>query len=67
MTSQPGKQTIAIHILSHISKSWRNETIKICQLIEKFFLENLCTKCGGENSLRPFLKDKIESISGSTL
>ena len=67
MTSQPGKQTIAIHILSHISRSWGNETITFCQLIEKFFLENLCRKYGGENSLRPFLKDKIESISGSIL
>ena len=32
--SQPGKQTIAIHILSNISRSKGNQTIKVGQLIE---------------------------------
>ena len=34
MTSQPGKQTIAIHILPNISRSKGNETMKFGQLIE---------------------------------
>ena len=34
MTSQPGQQTIAIHILSNISRNKGNQTIKVGQLIE---------------------------------
>ena len=34
MTSQPGKQTIAIQILSNISISKDNEAVKFGQLIE---------------------------------
>ena len=34
MTSQPGKQRIAINILSNISRSKGNQTIKFGQLIE---------------------------------
>ena len=34
MTSQLGKQTIAVHILSNISRSKSNQTIKFDQLIE---------------------------------
>ena len=34
MTSQPGKQTIAIHILANISTSKGNQTMKFDQLIE---------------------------------
>ena len=34
MTSQPGLQTIAIHILSNISQSKGTQTMKIGQLIE---------------------------------
>ena len=34
MTSQPGKQTIAIHLLSNTSRSTDNQTIKFGQLIE---------------------------------
>ena len=34
MTSQPGKQTIKIHILLIISRSKGNQTIKFGQLIE---------------------------------
>ena len=34
MTSQPGKQTIAIHILPNISRSKDNQKIKFGQLIE---------------------------------
>ena len=34
MTSQPGLQTIAIHILPNISQSKGNQTMKFGQLIE---------------------------------
>ena len=34
MTLQPGKQTIAIHILPYISRSKDNETVKLGELIE---------------------------------
>ena len=34
MTSQPGKQTIAMHILSNVLSSKDNQTMKFCQLIE---------------------------------
>ena len=34
MTSQPGQQTITIHILPNISGSKSNQTIKLGQLIE---------------------------------
>ena len=43
MTSQPGRQTVATHILPYISKSKDNQTVKFGQLIEynmtKIFLE----------------------------
>ena len=48
MTSQPGVPTIAIHILSNISESKGNQTMKFGQLIEynkrNIFLEKLCGK-----------------------
>ena len=34
MTSQPGEQTIAIHILPNISRSKGNQTMKLGQLGE---------------------------------
>ena len=34
MTSQPGKQTIAVYILPNISRSKGNQTVKFGQLIE---------------------------------
>ena len=44
MTSQPGKQTIGIHILPNISPRKDNETMKFGQLItynmRNFFLKN---------------------------
>ena len=46
MTSQPGIQTIAIHILPNISRSKGNQTMKFGQLIEyiliNIFLEKSC-------------------------
>ena len=48
MTSQPGLQTIAIHILPDISQSKCNQTMKFGQLIEyskrNIFLQKLCGK-----------------------
>ena len=48
MTSQPVLQTITIHILSNISPSKGNQTMKFGQLIEHnkrdVFLQKLCGK-----------------------
>ena len=48
MMSQPGSQTIAIHILPDISNSKGNQTMKFGQLIEynkkNIFLQKLCRK-----------------------
>ena len=46
MTSQPGLQTVAIHILPNISQSKDNQTMKFGQLIEynkkDIFVKKLC-------------------------
>ena len=67
MTSQPGKQTIEIHILFNISKSKGNQTKKFGQLIEydirDIFLEKSYSKCCGESIPRPFSKKKKLSTS----
>ena len=48
MTSQPGSQAIAMHILPDISQSKSNQTMKFGQLIEytkrNIFLKKLCGK-----------------------
>ena len=48
VTSQPGSQTIALHILPDISQSKGNQTMKFGQLIEynkrNIFLQKLCGK-----------------------
>ena len=48
MTSQPGLQTIAIHILPNISRSKSNQTMKLGQLIEynkrNILIQELCRK-----------------------
>ena len=58
MTSEPGKQTVAIHILPNISRSKSNHAIKFGQLIEyntrNIFLEKSCTKYFEETIIRPF-------------
>ena len=58
MTSQPGQRTIEIHILSNISWSKSNQTMKL-GLIEynkrSIFLQKLCRKWGRETSSRPLL------------
>ena len=62
MTSQPGKQRVAIHILLNISKSKGNQTMKFDQLLEcnmrNLFLKKSSTKCAGETIPRPFPKNK---------
>ena len=67
MTSQPGKQTIAIHILPNILRSKENQTMKFGQLIEynmgNIFLEKSYRKCGEETTPRPFSKKSKLSIS----
>ena len=70
MTSQPGKQTIAIHTLNNISRSKGSSKIKFGQLIEyslrNTFFKTSYTKCGGETIPRPHSKKiKIDYISGS--
>ena len=51
MTSQPGEQKIVIHILTNISESKGNQTMKFGQLIEcnmrNIFIEKSSTKYGG--------------------
>ena len=60
MTSQPGWQTVALHILPNISRSKGNQTMKFGQLIEynmrHIFVEKLYKKCGGEIIPRPLSK-----------
>ena len=67
MTSQPGKQTVAIHVLPNVSQNKGNQTMKVGQLIEynmrNIFLEKSYTKCGGETIPRPFSEKFKLSIS----
>ena len=66
MTSQPGYQTIAMHILPSISRSKGNETMKFGQLIEynirNIFVEKPYTKCAGETIPRPLSKKSRISL-----
>ena len=64
MTSQPGLETIAIHVLPNISQSKDNQPIKFSQLIEynkrNILLQNLSRKWGKKTSFRPlFIFQKI--------
>ena len=57
MTSQPGLQAIAVHILPNISQSKDKQAIKFGQLIEynkrNISFQKLCRKWGRETSSRP--------------
>ena len=66
MTSHSGKKTIAIHILPNISISKGNQTIKVGQLLE-YNIRNTFLENHTQNAVfsDPFLKIKIERISGS--
>ena len=67
MMSQPGEQTVVIHILPNISRSKCNQTMTFGQLIEcnmiNIFLEKSYIKCDGETSPRPFSERLKLSIS----
>ena len=58
MTSQPGWQTIVIHILPNISRTKDNQTMKFGHLIKcnkkNISLKKSYTKCGEETSFRCF-------------
>ena len=62
MTTQPGKQTPAIHILPNISRSKSNQTKKFGQLIEynvrKTFLEKSYKNVLEKLFPVPFLKNQ---------
>ena len=67
MTSQPGKQTVVIHVLPSILRNKDNQAIKFGQL-KKYNMKNISpekpyTKCGGETSSRPFSEKLKWSIS----
>ena len=64
MTSQPGKQTIAINMLPIISRSKDNQIMKFGQFMKyNIFVETSHTKCRGETSPRPISKTSTFSIS----
>ena len=67
MTSQTGKQTIAICILRDISRSKNNQTMKFDKFIKynvrNIFLEKSYIKCGGNTIPRCFSKKSKLSIS----
>ena len=67
MTSQPGKQTIAINILPNFLRNKDNQTMKFGQLTEygirKIFVEKSYPKCGRETSSKPFSEKVKLSIS----
>ena len=59
MTSQPGLQTITIHIFTNMSKSKANQTMKLGQIIESwetFFLKDHKQNLGRESITWPFLQ-----------
>ena len=66
MTSQPRKQTMAIHILPNISRIKGNQIMKFGQLIQydmrNTFLEKTYAKCSGETTPGPFSKKPKLSI-----
>ena len=67
MMTQTGQQTITIKLLSDISRSKGNQTMKFSQLIEynikNIFLEKSSSKCGGVTSRRPFFKISKMNVS----
>ena len=67
MTSQSGKQAIAIHTLLNIPRNKGNQTVKFGQLIEynmrNIFSEKSCTKCGGGTNPSPFSKKSKLNLS----
>ena len=68
MTSQPGLQTIAMHILPNISKTKGNQTMTFGHSIEyskrNIFLQKLCRKWGKKTSFRPLFIFSKSLIGG---
>ena len=66
-STQPGEQTIAIHILPNISRTKGIQAMRFGQLIEyntrNIFIEKSSAKCAGENIPRPLSKKSKLSIS----
>ena len=62
MTSQPGSQTIAVHVLPNILRSKSKQAMKFDQLIEynmrSIFLQKSYTKCAGETIPRSLSKNQ---------
>ena len=62
MTSQPGKQAIAVYILLNISRGKIKQTMKLAQLIECkteiFFLKNHVQNVVEKLFSDPFLKNQ---------
>ena len=56
MASQPGKQTIAIHMLLNISRSKGNKRIKFGQLIE-YRMRNIFLKQSYTNVVQKLFPD----------
>ena len=67
MTSQPGTQTIVIHILPNVTRSKSSQPMKFGQLIEhnikNIFLPKSYTKHDGVAIHRPFSKKSKLRIS----
>ena len=60
MTSQPGKQTITIHILPNIWGSQSNQTVKFGQLIE-YNTKSYTKYCGGTTPRSLSKKSKLST------
>ena len=58
MLSQPGKQTIAMHILPNISRSKNNQAMKFGQLLEHNMRTFYFEKCSGEGLSQSFSKNQ---------
>ena len=56
LTSQPGQQTIAMHILPNISRSKSNQTMKFNQLIE-YKMWNILLKNQTQSVVEKILTD----------
>ena len=62
MTSQAGKQTIAIHILTNISRNKGNQTMKFGQLIEYHISETFFLKNHTQTEAKKLLPDSLLKI-----
>ena len=56
MTTQPGKQTVAIHTLPNISGSKSNQAMKLGQLVD-YNKRNICFKNYADNEAEKLIPD----------